>query len=117
VKHRHLILFDSTCPLCRKSVDKVRAWDQNEQFQYSPILGEKAKRVLKGKWKKFKNANTLVLIEDHKALSSKIWIKGRAVMRILWLLGGWKKLLGWLSYMPLGVDQVYAFIAKRRHRF
>ncbi len=112
MKKRHLILFDDSCSLCWRSVAKIRAWDKRKQFEFSPIRSERAKRVLKDAWKKYKDANTLILIEHER-----IWIRGRAVMRILWLLGGWRKLVGWLAYVPLGVDQVYNFVAKRRHRF
>jgi predicted DCC family thiol-disulfide oxidoreductase YuxK len=113
----HLVLFDDTCSLCWRSVHKIRAWDKKKQFLFSPIMGDMAKMVLKDTWKKYKDANTLILIENYRSSSPKKWIKGRAVMRILWLIGGWRKLVGWMAFVPLGVDQVYAFIAKRRHRF
>jgi predicted DCC family thiol-disulfide oxidoreductase YuxK len=76
-----------------------------------------AKQVLKTRYEKLKSANTLVLIENDQSPSSKLWIKGRGVMRIFWLIGGWGKLVGWLAIIPFGIDQVYSFIAKRRHRF
>lgn len=114
---KHLILFDDTCSLCWRSVNRIRSWDQKKQFHYSPLKGKLAKQVLRTKYEKFKNANTLVLIENYHNPSSKIWIRGRAVMRILWLIGRWGKLVGWLAFMPIGVDQIYSFIAKRRHRF
>ena len=116
MKSPHLILFDDACSLCLRSVDRITIWDRKKQFLFSPIMGDKAKKVLGEEWKKFKNANTLILIEDYHT-SPRIWTKGRAVMRIFWLIGGWRKLFGWLAFVPLGVDQVYAFIAKRRHRF
>ncbi len=47
--------------------------------------------------------------------SGKIWLRGRAVFRVLWLLGGKWKLLGWLYIMPF-VDLFYKFIAKHRKR-
>jgi predicted DCC family thiol-disulfide oxidoreductase YuxK len=168
---KHLILFDDSCSLCWRSVNRIRSWDRKKQFDYSPIKGNLAKQVLGIKYDKFKNANTLVLIENYtendskvgnlarrlrtffvwskrslckhkaraktkhllhsqrsqkptfesfsvyRAHSPKVWTKGRAVMRILWLIGGWGKWVGWLALVPLGVDRVYSFVAKRRHRF
>lgn len=114
---KHLILFDDRCSLCWRSVNRIRNWDSKKQFDYFPIQGGLAKQVLKTKYDQLKNANTLILIENYQGPSPKIWIKGRAVMRILWLIGGWRKLIGWLAFIPLGVDQVYSFVAKRRHRF
>jgi predicted DCC family thiol-disulfide oxidoreductase YuxK len=117
----HFILFDDSCSLCWRSVNKIRAWDRKKQFHYSPIRSKLAKQVLKTHYEKLKDANTLIFIENYasrgRGLSSKIWMKGRAVMRILWLIGGWRKLIGWLAFIPLGVDPIYSFIAKRRHRF
>jgi predicted DCC family thiol-disulfide oxidoreductase YuxK len=114
---KHLILFDDRCSLCWRSVNRIRSWDRKKQFGYSPISGNLAKQVLKTKYDKFKNANTLILIENYQSRPQKIWIKGRAVMRIFWLIAGWGKLIGWLAFVPLGVDLVYSFVAKRRHRF
>ncbi len=117
MKHKHLILFDDRCSLCWRSVDRIRSLDKKKQFLFSPIRDKLAKQVLQTEYDKYKNANTLVLIENYQVPSSKIWIRGRAVMRILWLIGGYGKLVGWLAYVPLGIDQIYSFIAKRRHRF
>jgi predicted DCC family thiol-disulfide oxidoreductase YuxK len=114
---KHLILFDDSCALCWRSVNRIRSWDQKKQFHYSPLKGKLAKQILRTKSEKFKNANTLVLIENYHNPPSKIWIRGRAVMRIIWLIGRWGKLIGWLAFVPIGVDQIYSFIAKRRHRF
>ncbi len=117
MKHPHLIFYDDTCAFCRRSVGRISAWDAKEQFQFASLLGNKAQKVLGKDWNRLKNANTLILVENYRTGLPKIWIKGRAVMRIFWLLGGWRKAVGWLAFVPFGVDQVYAFIAKRRHRF
>jgi predicted DCC family thiol-disulfide oxidoreductase YuxK len=114
---KHLILFDDGCSLCWRSVNRIRSWDKKKQFTYSPLKDKLAKHVLKSRYERLKNANTLVLIENFQGPTLKIWIKGRAVMRILWLIGGWGKWIGWLAYVPLGIDQIYSFVAKRRHRF
>jgi predicted DCC family thiol-disulfide oxidoreductase YuxK len=114
---KHLILFDDTCSLCWRSVNRILAWDKKKIFQFSPIKEESSKLFLKQRWKELKNANTLILVENYTSASPKIWIKGRAVMRILWLLGGWRKIPGLLAFVPLGIDALYSFVAKRRHRF
>lgn len=114
---KHQIFYDDTCPLCLRSVAKIRSWDHKHQFLFAPIESQKAKDDLKDDWQKFKDANTLILVEHCPTAPPRIWIKGRAVMRIFWLIGGWRKLIGWLAFIPLGVDSLYAFIAKRRHRF
>jgi predicted DCC family thiol-disulfide oxidoreductase YuxK len=114
---KHLIFFDDRCSLCWRSVNRIRSWDLKKQFDYFPIRGQVAKQTLGKKYDKLKNANTLILVENNPSYDPKIWMKGKAVMRILWLVGGWGKLVGWLAFFPLGIDQIYSFIAKRRHRF
>jgi predicted DCC family thiol-disulfide oxidoreductase YuxK len=116
-KAKHLILFDDSCPLCWRSVNRIHAWDRKKKFHFVPIKDESNKILLKGRWKELKNANTLILIENYATPHPRIWIKGRAVMRILWLLGGWKKIPGTLAFLPFGLDTIYSFVAKRRHRF
>lgn len=114
---KHLILFDDRCSLCWRSVNRIRSWDHKKQFHYSPLREKLAKEILKSKYEKLKKADTLVLIENYQRPVAKIWIKGRAVMRIFWLIGGFGKLIGWLAFVPFGIDQIYTMIAKRRHRF
>jgi predicted DCC family thiol-disulfide oxidoreductase YuxK len=113
---RHLIFFDDTCSLCWRSVHKIHALDKKGIFQFFPLRDELARLSLKARWEELKNANTLILLENCHLPARKVWIRGRAVMRILWLLGGWWKLLGWLAFLPCGVDMIYALVAQRRHR-
>jgi predicted DCC family thiol-disulfide oxidoreductase YuxK len=116
MKAKHIILFDDRCSLCWRSVNKVLAWDKKKKFRFTPLRDEISKAVLKNRWKELKNANTLILIENYLSKEPRIWIRGRAVMRIFWLLGGAWKLLGWIAFIPYGVDPLYTLIANRRHR-
>src|SRR5690242_7863712 len=118
-KGQHLILFDDTCALCWRSVNRILAWDKKKIFYFAPLSDEIAPLVLKKRFRRLKNANTLILVENYKAPVTRIWIRSRAVLRILWLLGGWKSLVGWLSFLPsgLGLDVVYMWVARRRHQF
>ncbi len=115
-KPQALILFDDRCSFCWRSVNRILSWDKRKVFRFVPIRDEASKRFLKDRYKELKNSNTLILIENCSSPNPKIWIKGRAVMRILWLLGGVRKLPGALCFVPLGLDAIYSFIANRRHR-
>ncbi|MES2122018.1 MAG: DUF393 domain-containing protein [Chlamydiota bacterium] len=108
----HLILFDDTCPFCCHSVAQVYAWDREKLFRFAPLAGATARLVLKERWDELKAENTLVLMES----GGRLWIRGRAVCRIFWILGGWKKSVGILAFFPCGIDAIYSFVAKRRHR-
>lgn len=113
---KHLIFFDDACPLCWRSINKIFTLDHGKVFQFLPLKDPRTKTILKSRWHGLKNANTLILLENNSSGEGKIWIRGRAVMRILWLLGGWWKLLGWLAFIPFGVDTLYDWVAERRHR-
>lgn len=117
MKAKYIIFFDDTCRLCWRSVNRILSWDKKKVFNFIPIRDETAKLVLKKQYKKLKNANTLILVENYATKKSKVWIRGRAVMRIFWILGGCKKLIGWLCFVPWGLDFIYTLIATRRHRF
>lgn len=114
---KHTIFFDDKCSLCWRSVNRIYAWDRKKSFQFIPLRDRSTKHVLKQRWHKLKNANTLVLVENVHTPHAKIWTRGRAVARILWLLGGWKKIPGVLAYVPFGIDALYMLIARYRHRF
>jgi predicted DCC family thiol-disulfide oxidoreductase YuxK len=113
---QHLIFFDDTCAFCLQWVTKIKALDSKRQFSFIPMLSDEARHALSQNWQFLKDAETLVLIENAHLVHKRLWIKGRAVMRIFWLLGSYWKLIGWLAFIPFGIDQVYSFIAKHRHR-
>lgn len=112
----HVIFFDATCPFCRHWVANIYSWDKKGIFCFAPLTGKTAQVVLKKQWEALKNENTVVLAENCHLEAAAIWIRGRAACRILWLLGGWKKIFGIFALLPCGVDAVYSFIATRRHR-
>ncbi len=114
---KHLILFDDTCTFCWRSTYKLRTLDRKGICYFSPLSGDLAKAILKKKWNALSKANTVVLVENYTSSEPQIWTKGRAVTRIFWLMGNWRKLIGALSFMPsFLIDPLYSFVAKRRHR-
>lgn len=106
---RHWIFFDHTCLLCQKSVDQIKKRDKKSLFTFFPLESSIAKQHLS---KELLKADTLVLMEDQK----KIWVRARAVFRILKLLQGKWSWLGFLCYVP-GIDLFYKIVAHHRHMF
>jgi predicted DCC family thiol-disulfide oxidoreductase YuxK len=100
----NLIFFDSTCPLCQRSVQKIQEADAGKIFAFYPLTSEKAKELLPEKLLK---GDTIVLLEN----GQKTWIRAKAIFRILGLLGSkW----GWLVHVP-GLNLFYRIIAHNRH--
>lgn len=92
----HEIFYDDDCPFCRRSVARIARLDKKHIFVFVPQI---------------KKVNTLIL----KEANGKTWIRGRAVLRIFWLLGGVFRLFGWLYLIPFFPDLVYRVIARLRH--
>ena len=113
---KHLVLFDDTCSLCCNATEKIKNWDKKNLFSLIPLGSAAAHPFLKENTR-LKHSDSLILVESFNSPKRRIWLRGRAVMRILWLLGGWCKLIGWMAYLPFGVDGAYRLIARHRHRF
>jgi predicted DCC family thiol-disulfide oxidoreductase YuxK len=105
-----LILFDAECALCWKSVAFILKIDRAERFLFASLRGKTAME-----YSELYKENSLVLVEDFRLNNKRIWLRGRAVFRILWLVGGKWRWLGWLCFLPIGVDLCYRLIARHRH--
>lgn len=109
-----LIFFDAECPLCWRSIAFVIKIDRAQRFLFAPLRGKTAEEYLHGVKAARRAANSMILIENCRSSQERIWLRGRAVFRILWLIGGVWRWLGWLSFVPVGVDGLYRLIARHR---
>ncbi len=112
----HLVLFDDTCVMCRRAVARMIELDDKKVFMFSPLEGRTAKQALKGKMAYLRKNNTMVLIENAHKPPSLVWIRGRAAMRLFWILGGRYRLFAWACYVPLFTDLVYKLVASVRRK-
>jgi predicted DCC family thiol-disulfide oxidoreductase YuxK len=110
----HLIFFDHNCALCQRSVRWILRRDRRALFRFAPLEGQTAAAILIREKEYLRQENSLVLVEDYE-LRPKVWLRGRAVFRILWLLGGVYRLLGWLHFLPFCTDGLYRLVARHRH--
>jgi predicted DCC family thiol-disulfide oxidoreductase YuxK len=99
----NLIFFDSTCPLCQRSVGRIQERDKNKLFTFYPLTSAKAKELLD---EKLLEGDTIVLREE----DGTIWVRAKAIFRILELLGSkW----GFMRHVP-GIDLFYRIVAHNR---
>ncbi len=112
----HVVLYDDKCPICRRSVARLIELDHHKLFLYTPLEGRTARQALKGKMAYMRKSNTIILIENAHKPRCMVWMRGRAVMRMFWILGGSYRWFAWLCYVPLLTDVVYKLIAKVRHK-
>lgn len=115
---RHLILYDGTCGLCHRAVAWVVLRDFREDFVFAPLQGTTAKSLKKLLPENALSNETMVLIEKWRSERPQIHIEGAAALRIFWLLGGYYRLIGWLSFLPASLyNWAYRFLARRRSFF
>ncbi len=112
----HLVLFDDKCPLCRRSVARLIELDHKKVFLFSSLEGRTAKQALKGKMSYLRRKSTMILIENAHKPPCMVWVRGRAAMRLFWILGGRYRWFAWLCYVPLFTDLFYKLIASIRHK-
>ena len=93
----HLVFYDNSCLMCQRAVAIAKKADRKNICEFKPLpTGD---------------ADSLILLEDGK----KKWLYGKAVFRLLWLLGGKWALIGWFYVLPSWIiDPIYRFIASRR---
>ena len=106
---KQLIFFDSTCKLCQNAIRRIQERDAKKQFTYFPLSSEMAKQKLP---EELLEGDTIVLLEN----GEEMWIRSKAIFRILKLLGGKYAWMGVFAYVP-GLDFLYRAIAHNRHLF
>ena len=101
-----IIFFDGSCPLCNRAIGFVLQADRKKLFLFAPLEGITAEKLLPHAPKE-----TLVLLDGEH-----VYTASRAVLRLLWLLGGRYKLVGILCFLPPFLfDWLYRYVARRRY--
>jgi predicted DCC family thiol-disulfide oxidoreductase YuxK len=106
-----VLYFDGVCGLCSRAVDFVMRHDADGYFRFAPLQGETAAANLS-------TADTGDLNSMVLATQGGTFRRSAAVVRILWLLGSFWWLLGWVLWVipaPLR-DLGYNGVAKVRYR-
>lgn len=105
----NIIFYDGTCAMCHWAVKWVARHDKEKLFYFAPLEGTTAHEKLANETL----PDSLVFLEGDKIL-----FRSGACLRIAWLLGGFWKLIGWLSFLPewalIPTDAIYRLIAKSR---
>ena len=114
----HLVFYDGECGLCDHIVQFLLRVDKEEVFVFAPLQGKTAEKFLAGLPLDYKQADSIILIENYQLSDPEVYVLSKAVFRICWLLGGVWALIGALSFLPSFLfDWGYRLVAKNRHRF
>lgn len=116
-ENQHLLIYDGECGICDRIVRFLVKVDKKDLFQFTPLKGKTAERVLVDLPDRYREEDTLVLVENWKSSKKRFYILGKGTLRIFWLLGGWWSLIGWVSFLPSFLyDWMYRLFARHRKR-
>lgn len=103
-----IVFFDGICNLCNQSVDYMIRQPELDEFMFSSIQGEAARKYLTPE--EIQNLNSVVVIDGankYTKSSAAIYMLGKVnyLWKILWLIPEFLR------------NAVYNFIAKNRYKF
>ncbi len=105
---QRIVFFDGLCPFCHFWVQFLLKRDHNKQFLFAPLQGETAHKLLSSE---LMSVDTIVLLENRK----KIYTKSNAILRIIKILGGFRKILFIFKLLPTSIRNFfYDIIARNR---
>ena len=103
---QRIVFFDGLCPFCHFWVQFLLKRDHNKEFLFAPLQGETARELLSSE---LMSVNTIVLLEDRK----KIYTKSNAIIRIIKILGGFRKTLFIFKLIPTSIRNFFYDIMAR----
>ncbi|MDA7653478.1 DUF393 domain-containing protein [bacterium] len=107
--NKNIIYFDGECNLCNRSVDFIIRNDNDDLFRFSSLQSTNGQSML-NKFRLPQAADTMYLFKNEK-----LFTKSQAWLEILYDLGGFWKVLYFLTIIPLQIrDFIYDLIAKNR---
>lgn len=113
----HAVFYDENCFFCQRCVAFLLKIDKRQMFVFGPLGGKAAKEILSPKLPNYHELNTIVLVENFLQLQDKISIRSKAVLQILWIIGGVWKALGVFKFLPKClIDPLYISIANKRRK-
>lgn len=113
----YIIFYDDTCGMCNWSVRFFLKQDRKNQFLFAPLSGKTAAIEL-AEWLQDHPAIDSIVFMEKDLAEKKIYYFSRAILRLLWCLGGLWSCVGCLSFLPSWLlwpgDLLYRFIARHR---
>ena len=115
---QHIVFYDDTCGLCQRSIIFFIKRDKKRELLFAPLNGKTAAKELEEWLKDHSQVDSIILVEKENAKTKKTLYYSKAVLRLLWHIGGIWSLFGLFSFLPSWLlwpaDCIYRQIAKRR---
>jgi predicted DCC family thiol-disulfide oxidoreductase YuxK len=113
---RQLVLYDGVCGLCDRLVRFLLRVDRRRVLTFAPLQGETA-AALRRREPRLAGVDSVVFVRDHDTPREQVFLRSRAAVEILAVLGGRWRLLSWpLRLVPPPLRAAaYDVIARRRY--
>jgi len=111
-----LIFFDGECGLCDRSVRWLLDHDPEGRLRFAPLQGETAKQRLAPFAARLEGVDSMVLLDSREG-QERIWLRSRAVFRVLRVLPKPARRWAWFGVFPAFLtDLGYRLVAALRKR-
>lgn len=109
--NQHIVFFDGVCGLCNRAIDFLIRHDKRKVLFFTPLQGTTARKLLPPT-----EASSLSSIVYHS--KGKIAYRTKAILMLLWDMGGWWKLFSVFRIIPPFIrDIFYNWIATSRYKW
>jgi predicted DCC family thiol-disulfide oxidoreductase YuxK len=115
IMSQHLVFYDGECGFCDNIVQLILKQDTRGLFDFAPLQGTTAAKMLRHLPEEIVNNDSLILIENYKTPHQRYYVLGKGAFRICWLLGGAWAIPGLISFLPSFLyDWGYRLVARNR---
>jgi len=105
------LLFDGVCNLCNQSVQAVIQVDEHKIFRFASLQSEAGQSAVKRILATPDDLDSVILVDG-----DQVHIKSDAVLRVLYHLGGYYRMLYLFRFVPRFIrDFIYDWIARNRY--
>lgn len=110
-----VLLYDGVCGFCNGAVQFILRHESRHTLKFAPLQGEFAARVT-GRHPALDEIDSLVWLET--GADEQVYVRSRAVFRVLHYLGGFWNLLLVFRLVPIPIlDFFYDWFARRRYHW
>jgi predicted DCC family thiol-disulfide oxidoreductase YuxK len=113
-----ILLFDGTCGFCARSVQFVLRHEGKRRTLRFASLQSGAGTDVRRRHPELEHLDSVVWVEPSDAAHESVYVRSRAVLRVLRYLGGGWPVLAWVgAIVPRFVrDWMYDVVAGHRHQ-
>ena len=109
-----ILFYDGVCYLCHGLVQFILKYESRPSIYFAHLQSSLARQNLQESL--LNDLSTVVLFDPNR---NKAWVKSAAIVRVLFLMGGWWRLLAAILWLiPLPIRQLgYFLVARYRYKW